>query len=46
MLQGRYLDALKMDVDDIRAVVTKIGDPGRYEGAIQQMGEYVWGLFQ
>jgi len=39
--EGRYLDALKKDVEDIRAVH---GD--KYDVAIQQMGEYVWGLFQ
>jgi RHS repeat-associated protein len=38
---GAYLDAMKMDVDAIR-----LAHGARYDGAIQQMGEYVWGMFQ
>jgi RHS repeat-associated protein len=34
---GQYLDALKMDVDNVRGM---FGD--KYDGAIQQMGEHVW----
>jgi hypothetical protein len=34
---GRYLDAMKLDVDDIRAQF-----PGKYEEAIHKMGEFVW----
>jgi hypothetical protein len=34
-------DPMKMDVDAIRAAH---GDA--YDGAIQQMGEYVWGMGQ
>lgn len=38
---GQYLDALKMDVDAIRAA-----HGTAYDGAIQQMGEYVWQMGQ
>jgi hypothetical protein len=38
---GQYLDALKLDVDAIRNIH---GDA--YDGAIQQMGEYVWKMGQ
>ena len=34
---GRFLDALKMDVDAIREA-----HGTKYDGAIQDMGEYVW----
>ncbi|WXA94367.1 FG-GAP-like repeat-containing protein [Pendulispora brunnea] len=39
--QGRFLDALKMDVDAVRAT-----HGAKYDGAIQQMGEYIWELGQ
>jgi hypothetical protein len=35
--QGRYLDAMKMDVDNIQLLFGP-----KYDGAIQQMGEYFW----
>jgi RHS repeat-associated protein len=38
---GRYLDALKMDVDAIRSTHGTV-----YDGAIQQMGEYLWSAWQ
>jgi filamentous hemagglutinin len=38
---GRYLDALKMDVNAIRAI-----HGARYDGAIDQMGQYVWRMGQ
>jgi hypothetical protein len=34
---GQHLDAMKMDVDNVRALFGT-----KYDGAIQQMGEYVW----
>ena len=38
---GRYLDAVKMDVDSIRSLFGS-----KYDGAIQQMGEYIWRAHQ
>ena len=38
---GQYLDALKMDVVRIRSI-----HGAKYDGAIQQMGEYVWTMGQ
>ncbi len=39
--QGRYLDAMRMDVNNIRQLFG-----GKYEGAIQQMGEAFWAAHQ
>ncbi|MFS8068223.1 MAG: hypothetical protein ACMG6S_17855, partial [Byssovorax sp.] len=39
--RGRYLDALKMDIEAIREV-----HGTTYDGAIQQLGEYVWTMGQ
>ncbi len=38
---GQRLDAMKMDVDSIRAIFGS-----KYDAAIQQMGEYVWKLHE
>ncbi|MEO7592259.1 MAG: hypothetical protein ABI134_13675, partial [Byssovorax sp.] len=38
---GRYLDALKMDVDHVRFMYGS-----KYDTSIQQMGEYVWKAHQ
>jgi hypothetical protein len=38
---GRRLDAMKMDVDGIRATFGS-----KYDVAIQQMGEYVWNFHE
>jgi hypothetical protein len=38
---GQRLDAMKMDVEDIRSIFGI-----KYDGAIQHMGEYAWEFHQ
>lgn len=38
--EGRLLDAVQMDIEDVRRVEALIGQPGKYRGAIQQMLDY------
>jgi hypothetical protein len=38
--EGRLQDAIQMDVDDIRRIEVEIGQPGKYDTAIQQLQNY------
>jgi filamentous hemagglutinin len=38
--EGRVLEAIQMDIDDIRRIEVETGQPGKYDNAIQQMQDY------
>ncbi|WP_150526567.1 DUF637 domain-containing protein [Roseibium sediminis] len=38
--QGKLEEAIQMDIDDIRRIENEIGQPGKYDGAIEEMVEY------
>lgn len=40
--EGRFLDVLAADIMDIRRVEQAIGQPGKYDRAVQEMLDYLW----
>ena len=42
--EGRVQDAIQMDIDDIRRIENEIGQPGKYDSAVQQMQDYASNL--
>ncbi len=41
--EGRFLDVLARDIQDVRDVATRAGNPSKYDPQIQEMLNYLWG---